>query len=171
LWRASPFAPISWVCGSFSLDLWLTNNRRVGHQTNRCTPSAIGVDNRPSFRTTINSDVPTRGEDHLTGARHRVGRRCPSVCVASPSALVLGCTLHKLPVPTPKEIRNKSSGCAFPLSGIGRISGDAQVLPLFAPRSNVTGGAHGRRYRLFDDNCVFPVLVTAGAAASGRFCF
>ncbi len=27
----------------FSLELWLTNNRRVGHRANRYSPSVIGV--------------------------------------------------------------------------------------------------------------------------------
>ena len=52
-----PFAPVSWVCESFSLELWPTNNRRVGHRANRCSPSVIGVAKPTKLREeAINSD-------------------------------------------------------------------------------------------------------------------
>jgi len=47
---------------------------------------------------------------------------------------------------------------------IGRISGDAQVHPLFVPRSNVTGGCPWSSMSLIRQ-LFFPVLLAAGAAA------
>jgi hypothetical protein len=41
-----------------------------------------------------------------------------------------------------------------------------RFIPYLRLDRNVTGGADGHRCRLFDDNCFFPVLVAAGAAAS-----
>jgi hypothetical protein len=57
LWRATPVRSDAWVRESFSLELWLTNNRRVGHRANRCSPSVIGVAKPTKLREeAINGD-------------------------------------------------------------------------------------------------------------------
>ena len=165
--------------------MWLIDNRRVGHRANRrsirlgvANPSQpslsirLGVANRPSFskrRSTATTATAPRGSFKRRSASS------PTTLPIVPKTLLpagrLGslrrCTIRFTSCGTPslKKLGNKSSACALPLSGIGRISGDAQVHPLFAPRWNGTGGAHGRRCRSFDDNRFFPVLVAAGAAA------
>jgi hypothetical protein len=63
----------------------------------------------------------------------------------------------------PEEIRNQSFACALALAGSGGFREARRFIAYLRLDGTGSGDAHGRRYRLFDDNRFFPVPVAAGA--------
>ena len=62
----------------------------------------------------------------------------------------------------PEEIRNQSFACALALAGSGGFREARRFIAYLRLDGTGSGDAHGRRYRLFDDNRFFPVPVAAG---------